>query len=154
MIRGRMTVQPSESFVLFLIGMRFNQPWKIHKWWPVVTAMPKMLTELAQTEDSGYLSGEAWYGRTTMMLQYWASFDALEAYAKNKQQAHFPAWVKFNQTIGKHGDIGIWHETYEIQPNRMECIYVNMPLFGLGRANTLVAAQSEFGGARKRFFQE
>jgi L-ascorbate metabolism protein UlaG (beta-lactamase superfamily) len=28
--------------VLFLIGMRFNQPWKVHQWLPVVRSMGRM----------------------------------------------------------------------------------------------------------------
>jgi hypothetical protein len=34
------------GFVLFLIGMRINKPWKVLKWLPVAHAMPKMLKEL------------------------------------------------------------------------------------------------------------
>ena len=32
--------------VLFLIGMRFNRPWKIWRWWQVFIAMPRMLQRL------------------------------------------------------------------------------------------------------------
>jgi len=151
-IKGRVTAQPKDPFVVFLIGMRINYFWKIHKWWPVASAMPKMLVELSKNKDIGYLSGEAWFGRTTIMVQYWASFDALESYAKNRECAHFPEWAKFNRRIGALGDVGIWHETYEIQPNRMECVYANMPAFGLGRFNPILDAQGEFSSARKRFF--
>ena len=28
----RMTVEIEGDFVVFLIGMRLNKPWKIHKW--------------------------------------------------------------------------------------------------------------------------
>ena len=33
---GRMTADIEGDFVVFLIGMRFNKPWKLHKWWAVV----------------------------------------------------------------------------------------------------------------------
>ena len=35
----RMTVEIDSDFVVFLIGMRINRPWKVHKWLPVFLAM-------------------------------------------------------------------------------------------------------------------
>ena len=43
---GRWTAELEGDFVVFLIGMRVNRPWKVHKWWPVLRAMPRILTEL------------------------------------------------------------------------------------------------------------
>jgi len=48
----RMTVEIEGDFVVFLIGMRLNKPWKIHKWLPVFVAMPRMLKELAGRPQS------------------------------------------------------------------------------------------------------
>ncbi len=45
-IPKRITATIDGDFVVFLIGMRINKPWKIHKWLPVVRAMGKMLKEL------------------------------------------------------------------------------------------------------------
>jgi hypothetical protein len=42
-----MTAEIDGNFVVLLIGMRINKPWKIHKWLPVFLAMPPMLKELA-----------------------------------------------------------------------------------------------------------
>ena len=42
------------EFVVFLIGMRINRPWKIHKWLPVAMAMPRMIQELSADKDSGF----------------------------------------------------------------------------------------------------
>ncbi len=53
---GRMTAEIDGDFVVFLIGMRVNRPWKIHKWWPVAMAMPKMLAELAAHPEYGCLA--------------------------------------------------------------------------------------------------
>ena len=44
--RERMTARMEGEFAVFLIGMRINQPWLLHKWLPVATAMPRMLKEL------------------------------------------------------------------------------------------------------------
>jgi len=89
-IPERMAAKLDGDFVVFLIGMRINKPWKIHKWWPVFTAMPKMLKELAAAgPESGFLghNGLSMKGIT----QYWRSFDHLEAYARSQDQKHWPA---------------------------------------------------------------
>lgn len=137
---ARMTAELDGEFAVFLIGMRINKPWKIHKWLPVVQAMPRMIKELATTPDAGYLSSELWFGRTTIMLQYWRSSEQLLAYAKNRDAAHLPAWKAFNQSVGTDGDVGIWHETYVASAGTFENVYVNMPPFGLGKAGNLLPA--------------
>ncbi len=38
---GRVTATLEGDFVVFMIGMRFNKLWAIHKWLPVFLAMPK-----------------------------------------------------------------------------------------------------------------
>jgi hypothetical protein len=53
--RGRYTADIDGDFVVFLIGMRFNRPWRVRKWWPVATAMPKMLRALDQHPELGCL---------------------------------------------------------------------------------------------------
>jgi hypothetical protein len=119
--------------VVFLIGMRINRPLKFHRWIPVFSAMPRMVRELEQHPELGFLGAHSWLGRTTIMLQYWDSFEKLEAYARAKNHAHLPAWREFNRRIGTSGDVGVWHETYLLQPGSYEAIYSNMPRFGLSR---------------------
>ena len=41
------------ELVVFLIGMRINQPWRPDLWLPVFQAMPAMLAELSRDPDSG-----------------------------------------------------------------------------------------------------
>ena len=53
-IPERMTAQIDGEFVVFLIGMRINKPWKVHKWLPVFLAMPKMLRELKAHPEIGF----------------------------------------------------------------------------------------------------
>lgn len=140
----RMTAELDGEFVVFLIGMRINKPWKLHKWVPVVLAMPRMLKELYQHPECGFL------GHTSaglLQIQYWRSFDHLEAYARSRDHAHWPAWVDFNKRVGgSRGDVGIWHETYLIAPGRYETVYSGMPAFGLGKVGRLLPA----GGHRDR----
>lgn len=135
--RRRLAVEMEGDFVVFLIGMRINKPWKIHKWLPAFLAMPRMIRELMATPDSGLVSYEMWFGRTTIMLQYWRSSEQLLAYASNKEAQHLPAWKAFNQSVGTSGDTGVWHETYKVSKGSYENIYVNMPAFGLGKAGAL-----------------
>src|ERR1700684_2096835 len=137
-IKDRMCEEVNGEVVVFLIGMRFNKLWKIHKWLPVFLAMPKMIRELEQKPDLGFLGYHLWVGRTVIMLQYWRSLDQLYAYSKNRDHAHLPAWAAFNRTIGKSGDVGVWHETYRTRPGDYETVYVNMPSFGLAKATSAV----------------
>jgi hypothetical protein len=135
-----MCAQIDGEVVVFLIGMRFNKLWKIHKWLPVVLAMPRMLRELGQHPELGFLGAHTWFGRTVVVLQYWRSVEDLQTYAKNRDRAHLPAWAAFNRAIGKSGDVGVWHETYRTREGDYETIYANMPPFGLGKATKLVTA--------------
>ena len=57
-IPDRMCAQIEGDFVVFIIGMRINKPWKIHKWLPVARAMPRLLAELARKPDSGFLGAQ------------------------------------------------------------------------------------------------
>ena len=54
-IPERMAAEIEGDFVVFIIGMRVNKPWKLHKWVPVFLAMPRMLKELKQQPESGFL---------------------------------------------------------------------------------------------------
>jgi hypothetical protein len=131
------TTAPTDGkpFVVFLIGMRVNQFWALPKWLWVASAMGPMLKELYKHPELGFLAGEAlinWRGVT--ILQYWRSVDDLQAYAGARDHTHFPAWTEFYRRIGRDGSVGIWHETYRIDPGAVETIYVNMPAWGLSRA--------------------
>lgn len=148
--RERLTANLDGDFVVFLIGMRVNNPLKVHKWMRVAAAMPRMIRELQQHPELGLLHAESWFGRTTIMLQYWRSMEQLLAYAKDKDAAHLPAWREFNTAIGTDGSVGIWHETYAVSPGRYENVYANMPAFGLGKAGILSAATGARQSAESR----
>jgi len=147
---NRVTARSDGEFVVFLIGMRINKPWKVHKWLPVALAMMRMLKELYARPELGLLHHEQWFGRTTLMVQYWQSFTHLEQYAGKRDTKHHPAWAAFNKRVGSSGDVGIWHETYVIRPGQYENIYHNMPRFGLAKAFDFVAAEGRFTSARGR----
>jgi hypothetical protein len=146
-INQRMTVKMEGDFVVFIIGMRINRWWKFNKWLPVVMAMPKMLKELSQKPESGFLGAES---SLALIVQYWKSFEHLEAYAKDRNGLHYPVWKEFNTKIKSNGDVGIWHETYKVRAGDYECVYNNMPKFGLGKVGELVPAvgKREFAADR------
>ena len=137
----RIKVEIEAEFVVFLIGMRINKWWKIHQWLPIVLSMPKMLDELYDHPEMGFISQENWSGRTTLMVQYWESLAHLEAYAKNDDAQHFPQWRRFNQRVARSGDVGIWHEIYHINKGHHKSTYINMPNFGLAKAERILLSR-------------
>ena len=112
-------------------------------------AMPKMLKELKSkpSEETGFLGAESGMGT---IVQYWRSFKHLEAYAKNRDSLHLPAWKAFNQKVRSNGDVGIWHETYLVHAGEYECVYNNMPPKGLGKVGELVPASGKLEYAAGR----
>lgn len=147
---ARMTAAVDGDIVLFLIGMRLNQPWAVHKWLPVARAMPRMLRELYQNPGLGFVSHEMWFSRTLILVQYWRSLDQLMAYASAREAEHLPAWQAFNRAVGTDGTVGIWHETYLSKAGAFESVYANMPPFGLGKVGPLVEAKGPYRSASQR----
>jgi len=146
----RMTAVAETDFVLFMIGMRFNNVLAIHRWLPVFLAMPRMLKELHIHRELGFTSYEMWMGRTLILVQYWESADKLIEYAKAKDSEHLPAWRSFNKLAMKSKAVGIWHETYVVDKGKTENVYVNMPPFGFGKVGSLQVASGERNTAQGR----
>ncbi|MEO8899016.1 MAG: DUF4188 domain-containing protein [Candidatus Dormibacter sp.] len=151
--RGRYAGRIDGSFVVFLIGMRVNKPWKVAEWLPVARAMPTMLQELYSHPEKGFLGGEmflSFANRAPALVQYWRSFDHLDHFARDRNDIHLPAWREFNRRVGGVGSVGIWHETYLVEPGRYEAIYGNMPRFGLGKVAEHLPAGGRLETARRR----
>jgi len=148
---GRFTAQLDKPIVLFLIGMRINRLRTVPRWWWFLKSMPSMLKELEARPDSGLL----WH-RTYLSLpyitvqQYWESFDRLLAYSSDRSGTHFPSWTRYMRELMNDGSVGIWHETYLIEPGKFECVYGNMPVFGLAAAGRHVKAEGRLAAARDR----
>lgn len=149
-INNRMTARVDGDFCVFLIGMRINRWWQVRSWWPVMMAMPRMLRELAADPETGFLGAESAFGNPTIMIQYWRSFEALEAYARDPHQHHRPAWTAFNRVAAKTDAVGIWHETYLVKSGQYEALYNNMPRFGLGKVGHVLPATGRWTSARGR----
>ncbi len=151
LFNGRYTAKTVEPFVVFLIGMRVNKWWRFDRWVPVAAAMGPMLQTLFTHPEKGFLHAEFfWNFNGPILVQYWRSFEALEKFARQPSEPHLKAWKRFNQAVGPDGTVGIWHETYLIEPDQYECVYGNMPKFGLGAALEHVEAVGRRETARLR----
>jgi hypothetical protein len=148
---GRYASRIEGPFVVFIIGFRINRFFAFNKWLPVAKAMPPMIDELHANPQLGFLSSQtSLYWPGIMMVQYWRSFDHLVTYAQDRNAAHLPAWKAFNQSVGDDGSVGIWHETYQVAAGKYECIYANMPRFGLALAGSHEPATGHLRDARTR----
>ena len=138
----RVSAEIEGDFVVFLIGTHVNRWRDVRAWLPVFRAMPRMLAELARHPEMGMLKAHAgiMFGGPAV-VQYWRSYEHLEAYARDAQAEHLPAWRAFNRAARSSPDsIGIFHETYRVSAGQWETIYGAMPEIGLlaaGRAVTL-----------------
>lgn len=151
---GRYTAQIEGDFIVFLIGMRVNKLLRVDKWAPVASAMPRMLRELAQHPEMGMLHAFPVFSwRVVSVVQYWRSFEQLHAYAHAKDAKHLPAWAEFNRRVGNNGTVGIWHETYIVRAGEYECVYGNMPRWGLAAAGAHAPAIGRLHSAKSRLGQ-
>lgn len=141
--KGRYTALTEEGMVVFLVGMRINQWWAVHKWWPVFIAMKNMLDDLQQHSEKGMQAAHTHFSwREIIVTTYWQSYEQLEDYARNAE-VHLSPWKAFNKEIGASGCVGIWHETFVVAPQQYECVYVNMPIFGLAQSKSTRFVKAE-----------
>jgi len=140
LVEGRNTAGYEGPLVVFVIGMTINRWWAIHQWWSMFNAMPRMLKELYQNKDLGFLDVSMSIGKHgPVLIQYWRSYEDLERYARGAQ-LHLKAWREFNK-IAAHSDaVGVYHETYIVDAGKYESIYVNTPQLGLGRVSGVIPA--------------
>jgi hypothetical protein len=136
--RGRHMAEIDGDFVVFLIGARFSAR---H---PVRTVrdlggrrggMKAMLDHLVAHPEKGLLGYTVGY---PTIVQYWRSFEHLEAFARDEDDPHVATWRRYWQRVGTRAGTGIWHETYLVRAGEYEAIYGNMPAFGLGAASRVV----------------
>jgi hypothetical protein len=151
-VAGRMSADIEGDFVVFLIGMRFNRPWHVIKNVYAFTRMPKMLRYLRQHPEAGLLHAMLVIGPDgPMVIQYWRSVEQLEEFARDARAPHHPAWKGWNKLIGyQKPHVGIWHESYQVKAGQYECLYGNMPRFGLAAAGELVPVERKGNSAAER----
>jgi hypothetical protein len=148
---GRLAASPDDPFVVFLVGICIHKPLAVHAWWPALAPMLPMVRELESHPEKGLLGSRFFLSWPVIqVVQYWRSFEQLEAFARNPDDPHLPAWKRFNQVVGKSEVVGVFHETYLVEPGSYEAIYVNMPRYGLGKATATAPATGTRLTARRR----
>lgn len=148
---GRFTAASDRTDItVFLIGMRANRWWRIGSVWRTVSKMAPMLKHLMQHPDAGLLGFHNWFGRTTLLLSYWESPEHLQRFAADRDAPHLAAWREFTRTSQGSGNVGIWHETYQVPFRDLEVVYNDMPPFGLAAATTRVPVGDGNRTARQR----
>ena len=150
-VPGRFTARMEDPFVVFVIGVRVNRPLAFREWVPTARAMGPMIRELYRHPEKGFLGAETFfYWPGAALIQYWRSFEDLERFARNPDDPHLPAWQRFNRSVKANGGVGIFHESYLVEPGHHETIYNNMPVFGLAKATEHVRAIGGRETARRR----
>jgi Domain of unknown function (DUF4188) len=146
--QGRWTAEIEGDFVVFLIGARLDwrRPLRSIGDLGGRRGMRHMLDHLVAHPERGLL---AYQLGLPVIVQYWRSFEQLEAFAHDKDDPHLEVWRNYWKRVGRSGRSGIWHETFLVSAGRYECIYGNMPPFGLGKAGRLVPV-AESRAARQR----
>jgi hypothetical protein len=138
-IRGRQAGEIDGDFVVFLIGARFSLRHPIRTFRDLGGrrgGMKAMLDHLVAHPEKGLL------GYTLglpVIVQYWRSFDHLEAFARDTSDPHAATWREYYRRQAGHGQgAGIWHETFLVRAGEYEAVYNNMPAMGLGKAGRVV----------------
>jgi hypothetical protein len=81
-------------------------------------------------------------------VQYWRSFEHLEAFARDPGDLHRPTWLEYFRRDTR-GRTGFWHETFLVRAGEYEAIYDHVPVAGLAAAGRPVAIDRS-SGARTR----
>src|SRR3954453_10456453 len=139
--RGRFSAEIDGDFVVLLIGPRFNKPWLLPKSLADLggrrRGMRAMLDELAARPEKGLLGYRMGF---PTIVQYWRSFEHLEAFARDPGDLHRPTWLEWFRR-DRHGRTGIWHESYLVRAGEYEAIYDSVPESGLAVAGRTVPLQ-------------
>ena len=146
--QGRWCAEIEGDFVVFLIGARIEPLHVVRSVRDLGgrRGMKHMLDYLMEHPEKGLLGYQL--GLPTI-VQYWRSFDHLEAFARDKDDPHLEVWRNYWKRVGKSNRTGIWHETFMVKAGQYETVYGNMPPIGLGKAGRLITV-AEAKGARER----
>jgi hypothetical protein len=149
--QGRWTVEVDGDFVIFIIGAKVRNPRSAVRSLRLLASMGTMLKHLEQHPEKGLLAARIPKSPFPPIVQYWRSFDHLEAFARDPDDPHAKVWREWmRKAIDKDKGSGIWHETYKVRAGEYEAIYQNMPAEGLGLAGRMVPISRETDSAGER----
>jgi hypothetical protein len=141
--RGRYRADIDGDFVVLLIGPRFNKPWLLGKSLGDLggrrRGMRAMLDELVAHPEKGLLGYRMGF---PTIVQYWRSFEHLEAFARDPGDLHRPTWLEYFRRDAQ-GRTGFWHETFLVRAGEYEAIYNDVPVAGLAAAGRPVSVNAD-----------
>lgn len=158
-VHGRMAGRINGDFCVFLIGIRNQHPLALDGTFRVaVGAFNGMIRELeaAAPEKSGFLGASPYVGTNwnrgshTMAVMYWRSHEHLQAFARDRDASHWPAWKLAQKLCRESPHIALWHEAYNVRGGDYDAIYVNCPPLGLGHAGYLLPAKGKLATSEGR----
>ncbi len=108
---GWTTRDSADAPIEFVIGMHWHQLWRLaaRPWVPLAFArmlLPQPGAGLRRTRLAVRPAGP-------VVVQEWASREAVDAWARDRGHAHAPSWGRFRREVGGTADWGVWHE---VQP--------------------------------------
>ncbi len=122
--------EPVEELCLVRLGLMIRKVGA----WPYALRLGRAIERSASEairSGAGLLKSDlmfAGFGHL-VVLQYWSSFDALEAWSH--RPPHSEWWKGAAERMRTRGDFGIYHETYLVPRANVESIYLNTPPVGL-----------------------
>ena len=92
---GRWMATRDEPFAVFLFGMRLNRLRGLPRFVWGLRVLRRVLRDLA-AHQRGFVAGRVYRaGRTLVAVQYWESFDALDAWARDHRLPHRKPWQRY-----------------------------------------------------------
>ncbi len=78
----------------------------------------------------------SWRNRSRSYSRQYDSLEALHEYARDSDRLHLGAWQEhYGDGTRDDAAVGIWHETYAVDPDEYETVYNTMPPHGLAAAD-------------------
>jgi Domain of unknown function (DUF4188) len=152
---GRWMARREQSFAVFLFGMRLNRLRGLPRFLWGLRVVRRVLRDLDAHPQRGLVAGRVyWAGWILVAVQYWASFDALDAWARDHRLPHRKPWQRYLREALDDRAVGLWHETYLASPGGWEGVYLNMPPWGLAAGMEAVEMQATKGSARERLREQ
>ena len=149
---NRLVATPPESvdeLCLIRLGLMVLRP----SAWPFLFKMGRAIeaaTRAPEAVSGGLLHSERLFVslRHVVILQYWASFDQMEAWSHREPHAEW--WRMANARMRSKGDFAIYHESYVVPRSGIESIYLNSPKVGLAAFGMTSAAEGKMTTSRDR----
>jgi Domain of unknown function (DUF4188) len=152
---GRWMASREEPFAVFVFGMRLNRLRGLPRFLWGLRVLRRVLRDLDDHPERGFLAGQVYRaGRTLIAVQYWESFDALDAWARDHRLPHRRPWQRYLREALTDEAMGLWHETYLAGPGSWEGVYLNMPPWGLAAGVEAVEMRATRGSARERLREQ